>query len=258
MKHSGSFGLNLQCSSELIYFGNITKNQLSQLSGRIQRIGQGKTPTNIRVRYVFEDNSEEALLSDPHLYPYDKNIYQGFVSLVNNSKSGFTPNEEELIIEQCLTLLSLKGIKSSYLRYFIVRFLSFYEWNVSYSCEQFIKYYQQNVITRRLCSDTESENYLLNSVLEDNKEQLLTFCKKCFLLQHAKVSSKNKNSFNSIDYILPLSNKYLKGWNLENSSNVFSSEIQSDLGLVSWTISYVLGSYFCKQKKCWSLKKTYY
>lgn len=260
MKHSGSFGLNLQCSSELIYFGDITKNQLSQLSGRIQRIGQGKTPTNIRVRYVFEDNSEEVLdkCSYPHLYPYDKNIYQGLLNLVNDTKSGLTTNEEELIIEQCLTILSLRGIKSSYLRYFIRRFLRFYEWNVSYSSEQFLKYYQQNVITRRLCSDTESENYLLNSVLEDNKDQLLTFCKKCFLLQHAKVSSKNKNSFNSIDYILPLSNKCLKGWNLENSSNVFSSEIQSDLGLVSWTIPYILGPYFRKQEKCWSLKKTYY
>ena len=258
MKHSGSFGLNLQCSSELIYFGHMSKTQLNQVTGRIKRIGQAKTPTNIRVRYAFEKDSGQESLSDPDLYPYDKNILYEFTSLVNDTKSGFSSHEEERIIEQCLGVLNSRGIKSSYLKSFIRRFLQFYEWNVSYSCEQFISYYQHNILTLGLSSNTESENYLIDSILRDNQDELLTFCKKCFILQHAKASSRNKNCFNSKTYILPLSNKCLKGWNLENSNNVFSSKIKTDLGLVSWTIVYILGPYFRKQEQYWSLKNFFY
>ena len=258
MKHSGSFGLNLQCSSELIYFGHMSETQLIQVTGRIKRIGQTKTPTNIRVRYAFENDSGEKLLSVPDLYPYDEDILDGFTSLVNDTKSGFSRDEEERIIEQCLGVFNSRGIKSSYLRLFIRRFLQFYEWNVSYSCEQFINYYRYNILTLRLSSNSESENYLIDSILRDNQDELLTFCKKWFILQHAKASSRNKNCFNSKTYILPLSNKCLKGWNLENSNNVFSSKIKTDLGLVSWTITYILGPYFRKQEQYWSLKNFYY
>ena len=249
MRFSGSFGINLQNSSELIYFEDMNQSDITQLNGRIHRIGQRVSPVNIRVQYELETQIKN--YGDLSLSRHD--FRRGFLSLVGDSswRNGLTNHDKENIFKLVFSSLPGEITASPYWKYFMTRFLQFYEWDPSVSCQYFLDFYNNNILTLRLHTVDREEDFL-HLILGRSDDCFLNFCKRCFLIKNSKLEPIEE-TYTMIPSIFG-SRKLKLGWSVEHAVQVFESEIKTDKILINEIIDTCLELYFKNEERKWIMK----